>query len=307
MQKSFRQRVIRWIGRLTGNTFLRTDHQVGIIFESLSDVIENPEKHVKCIKWLNKPTKNANFLSPFIVKMNMRHHLFLTLDNTKLGKQKIYSTEENIGFDYYYLALASDHHHSFPAMVQHENQLFCVPQTNESGRVALYRFDADSRKLVPEAVLLEGTDAIAPLLYCHENHWYLFFTQVHQNIPKLCIFQSSELTGPYLPHPCHLKHPSGRSAGQFFTHQGKLMRPVLQFENETTIVQINEVTTINQLDFNEILLKSIGPVDHKYFANGLFMLGGTDEYTVVEGRRTVFTFAGTKLFARRKTGFIPTT
>lgn len=307
MRKSLKQKIFNWIRSLTGNRFFRTEHQVGIIFESISNVAENPEKHFECIKWLNKPTKNANFISPFIAKFKLRHHLFLTLDDSKLGKQKIYSTEENIGFDYYYLALASDHHHSFPSIVQHDNQLFCVPQTDDSGKIALYKFDPDSRKLVPETVLLGETNATAPLLYGHEDKWYLFFTELDHNIPKLGIFHSTDIAGPYLPHPCHCKYQSNRSAGQFFTHQGKLMRPVLHHDGESTMILINEVISINPLEFNEIVWKSIGSFDQKYFSDGIFMLNGTDEYTVVEGRRTVFTFAGTKPTAGRETAFIPTT
>lgn len=271
------------------NKFYRDDYRIGLIFEPVSQFIASPEKHFGCIKWLEKPFKKSHMSQAFLIEEPGGHRLFFTYQQS--GKSMIYSAEEKSGFDLYHLALASDHKHGFPACFWDEGLLWCLPCTAGYSNLSLFVFDRESRKLIPAHTLLEGYKALYPIIFKHNQLWWLiFYAEEHGKLKEL-LFWSEDLRGEFRKHPC--SDVSGADiglipAGQVIVDNGRLIRPMTDYSTSRSLLVLQEMTALSKTDFSYAPFKTIIPPKDVLSGGGIVHFAGNEHYTVISTRQPVF-------------------
>ena len=122
----------------------------------------------------------------------------------------------------------NDWHWSYPYVLEHEGETYCIPETADAGEATLHRLTDDGFE--PVATLLPGVAVLDPSLVLHDGRWWLFCT--HRDGPllntALHLYGADALTGPYRPHPDNpvkLDVGSARPGGTIFRVDGALFRP----------------------------------------------------------------------------------
>jgi hypothetical protein len=125
--------------------------------------------------------------------------------------------------------------------------------------------------------------------------WWLFFTrkEYDSNINLFAYFSES-FDGEYKPHlnnPIKTDISSARPAGTPFMHEGNLYRP--SQDSSATYggaVKINRITKLNPYEFEEVTEKVIFPDRNSLFNKGIHTLSSCGDYTIVDGKRFVFSW-----------------
>ena len=128
--------------------------------------------------------------------------------------------------------LETDHHLSYPFLLEDEGRLYMIPEAAQSGAVALYRCTEFPHRWEREALLLEGVRLVDPTLHRSAERWWLF-----ANAPggrgdafddELHLFHAPRLQGPWQPHernPVRSDVRAARPAGGLFFRDGVAHRP----------------------------------------------------------------------------------
>lgn|GEM_PF-2651064 len=269
--------------------FYRDEYRIGLIFEPVSQFIAGPENHFGCIKWLEKPFKKSHMSQAFLIEEPGGHRLVFTYQQS--GKSMIYSAEEKSGFDLYHLALASDHKHGFPSCFRDEDLLWCLPYTAGYNGMTLFVFDPESRKLIPAHTLLEGYKALYPMIFKHNQLWWLILYTEQQGNLKELLFWSEDLRGEFRAHPCNDVSDADNGlipAGQVIVDNGRLIRPMTDYSTNRPVLVLQEITSLSEMDFSHVLFKTIVPPKDVLSGGGIVHLAGNDHYTVISTRQPVF-------------------
>ena len=184
-------------------------------------------------------------------------------------------------------------HASYPYLLEHEGQVYCIPETYQAGEVSLFRAKAVPDTWIKDSTLIEKP-AIDSTVFHHAGTWWLACTLDGDGSESdLHLWYSDELRGPWEPHP---RNPvkrdarSARSAGPPFLYAGHLYRPA-QDSSETYggKVTINRVEVLNRSEFREVPASVIEPFADGPVPGGIHTISGFGEYTVLDGKRWVFT------------------
>jgi hypothetical protein len=181
-------------------------------------------------------------------------------------------------------------HASYPHLIEHEGETYCLPETSALGRVQLYRAESFPEKWVADRILLQsfaGADATV----CRQGGLWWMFVGDHadQDEAKLHIFHAPDLCGPWQPHAlnpvkCDLR--SARPAGPLFGHAGALYRPAQDCSRTYGgAVAVNRVTKLTPTEFEEETVNVLRPAPE--YPHGLHTLTGVGSYTLVDGKREV--------------------
>lgn len=129
------------------------------------------------------------------------------------------------------VALEEDVHLSFPQVFEWDDAWYMTVESCEAGRVSLYVAEEFPLRWRRVSNLIEGREAVDPTLYHEDGRWYLF-TNISESggalSDELFLFTSTELAGPYRPHPgnpIRTDTRMSRPAGRLFRHEGRLVRP----------------------------------------------------------------------------------
>lgn len=184
-------------------------------------------------------------------------------------------------------------HVSYPYLLRHEGVTYCVPETAEAGVVTLYRARRFPGEWERVTTLIEGFPALDPTVFRHEGRWWLFCTE---GVPggQYCLhgWWSSELTGPWTPHPLNplkVDVRTARPAGTPFRHRGGLYRPAQDGSGGYgSGVALNRVLELTPTRFREVAVAYLAPDPEGPFPDGLHTLSGVGDRTLVDGQRKVF-------------------
>ncbi|GGF72769.1 hypothetical protein GCM10007301_35760 [Azorhizobium oxalatiphilum] len=144
------------------------------------------------------------------------------------------------------VCLSTGQHLSFPQVFEWEGEIFMLPESIESGELALYRA-VDFPLQWEKAHVLRRGNMVDAALWHEDGIWYLFATLVDllSRATSLHLFTAESLEGPWVPHP---ENPlsndvrSARGAGALFRRDGRLFRPS----------QDGSVTYGRALEFHEV-------------------------------------------------------
>jgi hypothetical protein len=199
-------------------------------------------------------------------------------------------------------------HMSYPYLLTHQGQLFCIPETHENNQAAAWQRDPDSGCWTDRRPLLTGLDCIDPTPVHFEGRWWLFCTRRADGADsKLLLFYADDLFGPWTPHPCNpvkVDVRSSRPAGTPFLFRGRLYRPAQDCSRHYGFrLLLHRIRRMTPEAFEEETVRVIE--GDRWGCNGIHTIAGCRGKTVLDGRYERFTpWRTPRLLAQKlRTGF----
>lgn len=127
--------------------------------------------------------------------------------------------------------LGHDVHLSYPFVLEHDGEVWMIPETSGARTVELYRAVKFPWEWELYAVLLTGVEASDTTVFVHANSWWMMATVGFGGSfsDSLCLWSAPDLLGPWTAHPHNpvlVDIASARPAGRVESRQGRLLRPV---------------------------------------------------------------------------------
>ncbi|MCB0790388.1 MAG: hypothetical protein H6595_11600 [Flavobacteriales bacterium] len=264
---------------------------IGVLYQPVQSLLQ--EVHSLNVRWLPAPGKNTFRADPFGI-LDEEGQLIVLYEKydhrTGLGEiSRLRPKRDNV-LKRSRSILATGTHLSYPFIVRHAGAVYVVPESASTGRVELYRSDAQLSIMDHVTTLLE-VPLFDPSLVHHAGRWWLFGTRPPLSNTELYLYHSERLEGPYVPHvmnPVKTDVRSARPGGTFFMDGGVLYRPA-QDSSRTYggRIALNRVTELSTTAYNEELVKYIGPVPGSAWCEGMHTLTAIGDITLVDGKRMV--------------------
>jgi hypothetical protein len=180
------------------------------------------------------PPTDRYWADPFVLERNGRYFVFFEELPFRAGKAHISLIE--IGPDGTASApvkvLERDYHLSYPFILEHDGQLYMVPETARRGTVELYRCIDFPRRWRLERVLMEGVRCVDATFHREGGRWWMFANvaagRSRMFDDELHLFHAEDLLGDWKPHaanPVKSDARCARPAGQLYRKDGALYRP----------------------------------------------------------------------------------
>jgi hypothetical protein len=153
--------------------------------------------------------------------------------------------------------LERPYHLSYPAVFQHNGEIFMLPETGDNNAVELYRCVRFPDQWQLEKTLFSGVPAWDPTMWSGNGRFWFFVTLLDPPAagPQLYLFHAGSLTGDWKWHPANpicSDERRARGAGALFCTDGKLIRP----SQDCTVTygysfSWNEVTKLTPDEYEE--------------------------------------------------------
>ncbi len=186
------------------------------------------------------------------------------------------------------------YHLSYPYVAEYEGEVYCIPESYQSGTITLYHRDRMTGRFFPDRILLDKVQAVDPTVFLYDGLWWLSFTMKEHSNSHLYLFYSKDLEGPYQPHACNpvkIDIRSARPAGTPFIHKGILYRPAqdcsVTYGGRTVINKVVRLTADQFVEEQENLVE---PVPDSLWNRGLHTLSAVGTFTVLDGKRFRFNY-----------------
>ena len=263
------------------------------------------------IRWLPAPERGKFYADPFGIVRDGKLCLLFEEFDYGTGKGVISSVEVDSRTSKPQVAMDARFHLSYPYVVEHEGDIFCIPETSYAGEVALYRALEFPTCWAKEVVLLSNFPGVDSTLFQHEGRWYLTCTNQSAGAnSSLFVCHAPNLFGPWKPHasnPVKMNSRSSRPAGTPFLYNGVLFRPAQDCtDSYGGRVVINRVKKLTPTDFEEEEAAIIEPFSGSPYPMGVHTISSVGDITLIDGRRNVFIkramIAGLRRKMRRETG-----
>ncbi|WP_193611439.1 formyl transferase [Nocardioides lijunqiniae] len=218
--------------RRAARAVLRTPHwRVGWRFvdgPGLIDSLRHPAEG-----WQDLPDDGHHFYAdPFPIQVAGRTHLFVEDFDHRVGRGVVSVVE----FDEHgpvgtpVCVLEHDVHLSYPFVLEHDGEVWMIPETSAAGTVELYRAADFPHHWVRHSVLLRDLDANDVTPFRHQGRWWLSATVRRGGScsDALHLWHADDLRGPWTAHrgnPVVLDIASARPAGRVVEREGRLVRP----------------------------------------------------------------------------------
>jgi hypothetical protein len=188
-------------------------------------------------------------------------------------------------------SLTHDTHLSYPQLIEHEGDIYCLPESCARHRVQLFRALEFPGRWAPDTVLLEGfAGADATVIRYRERWWMFAGDHADQDEAKLYVFHASDLHGPWMPHAlnpvkCDLR--SSRPAGTpFIAEDGALYRPAQDCSRVYGgAVAVNRVSRLTPDEFEEEIAAHLRPDLDGPCPDGMHTLSAAGDRTLIDGKR----------------------
>ena len=180
-------------------------------------------------------------------------------------------------------------HYSYPYVFRDGEEIYCVPESYQSGCVMLYWRDPVTGKFTEYRKLIVGVEAVDPTLFHHDQRWWLFFTSRRNSNTHLFTWHSEKVEGPYIPHtmnPVKVDVRSARPAGTPFVYDGQLYRPAQDCSaTYGGRIAINKVLRLTPDEFEEETVRYIAPVHGSLYNKGIHNISAAGSVTLIDGKR----------------------
>lgn len=184
-------------------------------------------------------------------------------------------------------------HLSYPYLIEHQGEVFCVPETHQANEIALYRAVGRTGRWEKVQTLVAGFPGVDATVIEHAGSWWMFCTredrQPHAN---LYLFFADDLMGPWQVQPgSPVKRDarSSRPAGTPFVHEGRLYRPAQDCSRTYGgRIAINEVECLTRRAFRERPVAHVEPPLGRPFRDGIHTLSAFGDKTLLDGKRAIF-------------------
>jgi hypothetical protein len=267
----------------------RDQWNIGIIEAPITSLMRSGSIKVR---WVRQPLRDRYLADPFAASLDGR--IVLAFENYRVRNRRgsiAAARMQDGGLGPIRTVIEEKNHLSYPFLVAHEGRLYCIPETNEAGEVAIYRAVKFPERWVKEAVLIPSYAGVDNTVIRHEGRWWMFGTDV-RDLPecKLKVWYSDDLFGPWRPHP---KNPvkvdvrSARPAGTPFIHEGRLIRPTQDCsESYGRRIVLNWIKKLTDREFEEEAIGVIEPLAQSPYPDGVHTVSMAGQFTLVDGKKT---------------------
>jgi hypothetical protein len=196
-------------------------------------------------------------------------------------------------------------HASYPYLLEHQGEIYCIPETARLREVSLYRAHPFPTHWSRVGTLLADVAALDSTVFQYQGLWWLTCTDKDRGAhSKLFIWVAADLFGPWTPHasnPVKIDVRSARPAGTPFVHQGVLYRPAQDCSRTYGGgVVIHRVTRLTPTEFSEEPVAVIRPDATGDYPDGVHTLAAAGNLTLIDGKRLVFKGAEFRRALRRE-------
>jgi hypothetical protein len=179
------------------------------------------------------PPADRDWSEPFALEKNGRYYVFFKEEVRGAGKAHIAMLE--LGSDGRWSApvrvLERDYHVSHPFVVEHDGQLYLIPESARNSTVEAYRCVDFPRRWRLERVLLDGVRLVDATFHKSAERWWLFANGGAGSNgfnDELYLFHAGGLLDEWQPHvrnPVRSDARGARPAGALYWRNGALYRP----------------------------------------------------------------------------------
>ncbi len=157
-------------------------------------------------------------------------------------------------------------HLSYPFLIEHEGDLWMIPESSAHNDVPLYKCVSFPDKWERHSTLLSGFELADATITQHNGLNYMFGawrdgTAGYSDV--LAIYYAENLFGPWLPHasnPIMMDRTTTRPAGNFVTIDGKLWRPVQDCTHGYgAALGLAEIVELTPTTYQQIVRHTIAP------------------------------------------------
>ncbi len=182
-------------------------------------------------------------------------------------------------------------HLSYPFLIEHDGELWMIPESSENRDVALYRCIDFPGRWEHHATLLCGLELGDATIVRHNALHYLFGATrdgAGGYSDTLSIFHANHLFGPWMPHagnPMMVDRTSARPAGNFITIDGQLWRPVQDCsDGYGSALGLAEVIELSPTSFKQTVRHTLRP-GSRWPGRKLHTLNRCGRLEVIDGSR----------------------
>ncbi len=188
--------------------------------------------------------------------------------------------------------LEHDVHLSYPHVMEHDGEVWMVPETSGAGTIELYRARDFPGGWTREAVLVEGVEASDATLFRLAGRWWMLATVRHGGSfsDTLQGWTADDLVGPWTPHPVDpllVDIAGARPAGRVVVRDGRILRPVQ--DNRTgygASLLLTEVTRLDESGFEQRVLADLTASPASWPGRRLHTLNRAGRLEVIDGSAT---------------------
>ncbi len=256
--------VARAMRRVLRKRFLREDWHVG--FRAHGGILAESLEDLRVV-----PTPRNHFLAdPFLVERGEGHWLFF--EDYSYDERKGVISTAGIGAgtrsERSRVALAREHHLSYPCVFEWEGDLFMIPESSQAGQLDLYHANAFPDEWRFEKVLIEGMAAGDPTVLHHDGTLWLFVAVDPSERgsavkSELLLFSAESPRGPWIPHPLNpvvTDIRRARPAGMIFRRGGDLIRPGQDNSHRYGGgVTLSRIEALSSNEYREVPVGRLGP------------------------------------------------
>lgn len=185
-----------------------------------------------------------------------------------------------------------EHHLSYPFALIEDGQVFLVPEMHQANKTCAFLLGehgsvADERIIIPNRRLVDST------IFLHGGLYWLAASDLDIDAyDSLVLFWSSDIKGPWTPHPGNpvkIDVRSARPAGPLFRDGSRLYRPAQDCSRTYGGgITINEILELTPSNFRERPVASLRPDPSGPLPHGLHTIAEIGGRTVIDGKRHVF-------------------
>jgi hypothetical protein len=195
------------------------------------------------------------------------------------------------------VVLRSTAHMSYPFIVQHDGEIYCIPETYQARCVSLYRASEFPWHWVFVGNIIDEFAAVDSTLIFWQGRWWLFCSNQEMGPnDKLFVFYSTDLTTGWHAHsqnPVKIDVESSRPAGMPFVFDGHLYRPAQDCSKTYGgRVVLNKVELLTPHEFREAPSWVFEPDIEGPYSKGLHTVSRINGMYVIDGKRFRFLPAG---------------
>ncbi len=173
-------------------------------------------------EWNDLPDDGHHFYAdPFPFEHDGRLYLFVEDFDHRVGRGviSVVDIDQNGPMGTPRPVLTHEVHLSYPFVIEHDGEIWMIPETSSARTVELYRcvdFPDSSER---ECVLMDGIEASDATPFQHDGRWWLTATVGHGGSlsDSLHVWSAPDLRGPWTPHadnPVLVDIASARPAGR---------------------------------------------------------------------------------------------
>ena len=276
--------------------FCQEHWNIGVVYAPIVSFLEPNTK--PSIRWLHETSGRNHFLAdPFGIVKDNRLTIFCENFDYRTDRGIISSVEffETMN-PRLKAAIALPIHMSYPYLLEHENEIYCVPETYEAREISIYKAVTFPERWEKVAIVAMDFAGLDPTIFQHDGMWWLTCGN-HDDVDNhnLYVWYAEDLIGPWKPHPANPVKTdirSARPAGTPFIYNGSLIRPAQDQSGKYHCVVLSRVTRLTTTEFSEEPIATVKPEMDGPLPSGVHTLSAVGDITLIDGKRSMFVRKG---------------